>query len=63
MHALTNLRLGGDEERGDAEELQTILVDVLLSQHEAVEVVLREVSRLPVEAVHLAHLHTETSAN
>lgn len=53
----TDLYLGGDEERSDANELQVVFVDVLLGQHEAVEVVLCEVGGLPVEAVHLAHLH------
>lgn len=51
-----HLDLGGDEERRDADELQVVLVDVLLSQHEAVEEVLGQVGGLPVEAVHLAHL-------
>ena len=57
----THLYLGGDEERRDAEQLQVLFADVLLGQHEAVEVVLSEVGRLPVEAVHFAHLHTDTA--
>lgn len=56
----THLDLGGDEERRDPEQLQVLFADVLLRQHEAVEVVLGEVGRLPVEAVHLAHLRTNT---
>lgn len=54
----THLHLGGDEERRDAQQLQMLLTDVLLRQHEAVEEILRQVRRLPVETVHLAHLRT-----
>lgn len=54
----THLYFGGDKERCDADELQVIFIDVLLRQHEAIEVVLSEVGRLSVEAVHLTHLHT-----
>lgn len=57
---MTHLDLGGDEERRDAEQLQELLADVFLRQHEAVKEVLSQVRRLPVEAVHLAHLHTNT---
>lgn len=57
---MTHLDLGGDEERRDAEQLQKLLTDVFLRQHEAVKEVLSQVRRLPVEAVHLAHLHTNT---
>lgn len=53
----THLYLGGDEECRDADELQAVFADVLLSQHEAVEVVLSEIGRLSVEAVHFTHLH------
>jgi len=42
------LNLGGDEERGDADQLKVVLVDVVLRQHEAVKVVLGQVGRLPV---------------
>lgn len=51
-----NLHLGGDEEAGDADELQCGLEDVALSGHEAVEVVLGQVIRLPVQLVHLTDL-------
>lgn len=57
----THLHLGGDEERRDAQQLQMLLTDVLLRQHEAVEEILRQVRRLPVETVHLAHLRTNRS--
>ena len=57
----THFYLGGDEERRDAEQLQVLFADVLLGQHEAVEVVLSEVRRLPVEAVHFTHLHADTA--
>lgn len=52
----THLYLGGNEERRDADELQVVFVDILLSEHEAVKVVLGKVRRLSVEAVHLTHL-------
>jgi len=56
----TYLHFGGDEETGDADELQRWLEDVPLRGHEAVEVVLGEVVWLPVQLVHLAHLKTGT---
>lgn len=52
----THLDLGGDEECRDAEELQALLADVILRKHETVKEILCQVRRLPVEAVHLAHL-------
>lgn len=52
----THLYLGGNEERRDADELQVVFVDILLSEHEAVKVVLGKVRCLSVKAVHLTHL-------
>lgn len=60
---LTHLYLWGDEERGDADELQDIFADVLLSQHVAVKVVLSQVRRLPVEAVNLTDLQTKKTGH
>lgn len=50
---------GSDEEAGDANELQRWLEDISLRGHEAIEVVLGQVVRLPVQFVHLTHLQRE----
>lgn len=50
---------GGDEEARDADELQRWLEDISLRGHEAIEVVLGQVVRLPMQFVHLAHLRWE----
>lgn len=61
LRVQTNLHFGGDEEAGDADELQRGLQHVPLRGHEAVEVILSEVIRLSVQLVDLAYLQTENS--
>lgn len=50
---------GSDEEARDADELQRWLEDISLCGHEAIEVVLGQVIRLPMQFVHFAHLRWE----
>lgn len=52
----SHLDFGGDEETGDAYELQRGFEDVSLCGHEAIKVVLSKVVCLPVKFVHLTHL-------
>lgn len=53
------LNFGSDEEARDANELQRWLEDVSLCGHEAIEVVLGQVVRLPVQFVNFTHLRWE----
>lgn len=50
------LHLGCYKETGYPDELQHVLLNVVLRQHEAVEVILSQVERLPVQSVGLTHL-------
>ena len=60
-HLAAHLELGGDEETGDAQKLQLRLEVAARGAEVAVDEVHRQVVRLPVQSVHLAHLQQTTS--
>lgn len=55
-HTIAYLHLGSDEERRDADELQSAFQHVCLCGHEAVKVVLGQIKRFPVKFIYFTHL-------
>ena len=58
-----HLRLGGDEERCDSDELERRLLNVADAREEPVSVLQRQVERLTVDLVNFTHLKAGFTLN